>query len=320
MFPYVAVNVAANKAATQNLSDHAYKTLQALMDYADELGICWPGIRLLVNDTRKCKEMVQQGLEELVATGCIAYIRRNARDKYTGQKLVNIYQISPVLLHIRPELEEEAWKSWRKAKGKEFALSYAEQDRTNNRTSFKETSANRERSTQHQQPAGCCPANMGDEGENAPPGATLVEEAPQPAPSLRPKNPPRHSQTRAEFRRGDDQARARFKPLREPYPELAPVSHPLPDKNDEALAQRIRDEAQMPIKLARGLIQQYGRALVEAAVNHPFTQKAQRPAGYIRYLVQGNRLDPERDAQFFTHQEMEGRKYITGRYADLIEH
>lgn len=320
MFPYVAVNVHANKAANQNLSDHAYKTLQALIDYADELGICWPGIRLLVNDTRKCKEMVQQGLEELVATGCIAYVRRNARDRYTGQKLVNIYQISPVLLHIRPELEEEAWKSWKKAKGREFALSYSGQDRTNTRTSDSLTSDNRKRSIQHQQPEGCWSVNMGGEDEDAPPLADTVEEQGEEKPIFRQKSSPRHNQDKDMFRRGDSQDNRRFKPMREPYPDLAPVNDPLPDAADEALAQRIRDDAQMPIKLARGLIQQYGRSLVEAAVNHPFTQKAQKPAGYIRYLVQGNRLDPDRDARFFTDQEMDGRKYITGKYADFIEH
>ncbi len=319
MFPYAAVNVAANKAANQNLSDHAYRTLQALIDYADELGICWPGIRLLVNDTRKCKEMVQQGLEELVATGCIAYIRRNARDKYTGQKLVNIYQISPVLLHIRPELEDEAWKSWNKAKGKEFALSYSGQDRTNTRASARETNDNCKQSIQHQQPHGCCPVNMGG-GEATPSLAATVEEQSDERPSFRQKAPPSHNQDREIFRRAESQNNARFKPMREPYPDVAAVNGPLPNEADEALAQRIRDEAQMPIKLARGLIQQYGRLLVEAAVNHPFTQKAQRPAGYIRYLVQGNRLDPDRDARFFTDQEMNGMKYITGKYADFIEH
>ncbi len=202
MFPYAAVNVAANKAANQNLSDHAYRTLQALIDYADELGICWPGIRLLVNDTRKCKEMVQQGLEELVATGCIAYIRRNARDKYTGQKLVNIYQISPVLLHIRPELEDEAWKSWNKAKGKEFALSYSGQDTTNTRASARETNDNCKQSIQHQQPHGCCPVNMGG-GEATPSLAATVEEQSDERPSFRQKAPPSHNQDREIFRRAE---------------------------------------------------------------------------------------------------------------------
>jgi hypothetical protein len=309
MSPYVSINVAANKAANQNLSDHAYKTLQALMDYADELGICWPGIRLLVNDTGKCKEMVQQGLEELVATGCIAYLRRNARDPYTGQKLVNIYQISPVLLHVRPELEAEAWKSWNKANGKEFALSYSGQDRTNTRTSANSTSASPNGQSQHQQTAEGWSANMGVEDDDAPPPPPPLAKPRRTRPAQKPP------QTQA-----PESKSTHFSPMKLPYPDIAPVDNPLPDEHDEALAQRIRNDAQMPIKLARGLIVQYGRPLVEAAANHPFTQKAQRPAGYIRYLVQGNRLDPERDARFLTDHEMDVQKYISGKYADFVEH
>lgn len=318
MFPYSAVYVHANRAALQQLSDHGYKTLQALITYADEIGICWPGIRTLVNDTGKCKEMVSQALEELAATGCMAFVRRNARDKYTGQKLVNIYQISPVLLHVRPELEDEAWKQWQKAKGKELSLSYTGQDRTNTRASDTLTSAMQD-TIQHHHAAGGCSTNISLQDEADPTSLPAVEAAPPDRPARKsarrlPQPPPQESSA------GRPQNTLRFKPMAQTYPEIEPIAQKLPNEADEALAQRIREDAQMPIKLARGLIAQYGSPAVEAAINHPFTQKAQRPAGYIRYLVQGNRLDPERDAKFFTEEEMDGRKYITGKYADFIEH
>jgi hypothetical protein len=326
MLSYSTPYARANRAAIRHLSDIGYKVVQCLITHANELGICWPGIRLIAEETGKSKDSVQVALEELEGTGCIAYIRRNERDAYTGQKLVNIYQVSPLLLHIRPEFEAQAWQSWKNAHGKEFALfaasaslSYSEQDRTNNRTNDSQSVSDLHQNQQQQEPL---------ESEHSLSATAHSREDKQERRQDQRKGLDRTPATHQQRSANNQTSRAGQPPgARRPiYTELAPVAKALPDELQERLAKRVREEADIPLRMARGLNTQYGWNTVEVALNNPFVRKADNPGGYLRWLIQGQRIDPQVDLPLDPMERLarrlsnDGKCYTTGEFADFIEH
>lgn len=347
---YSATYVTPEKALIRTLSQtHAHFTgslYRYLADCADDLGVCFPGIRHLAEVLNSGKEAVQKALDELEQMGVITYLRRSARDPWTGHYLSNVYQLNPSLLHIRPELHDQAQQQYYEAGGRPLTLlgggvnppvdapvraSPLSYDITNNRTSDSLTSFNPKGYNQQQQKtleselslsaeSEKHSANMGGEQQETQPG---VEHPTKPK-AEKPETPLPHQQQRSA---GKQTFRAARQPKARPtYTELAPVIKALPDEYQERLAKRVREETDIPLRLARGLITQYGWNVVETALNNPFVRKASNPGGYLRWLIQGQRIDPQADLPLDPMERLERRlsndtkRYTTGEFADFIQH
>ena len=69
------------------------------------------------------------------------------------------------------------------------------------------------------------------------------------------------------------------------YPELVAISVPFVDAGREMLACRIRDEAGIPLPLARDLLSKYRSFAIEAILNSDVLAAADSPGGMLRYLL-----------------------------------
>jgi len=388
MSSYASTYVTPEKALIRTLAQtHSHFTgslYRYLADSADDYGACYPGLRHLANVLNSNTEAVQAALDQLVAMGVIAYVRRSVRDRLTGQYLPNVYQINPALLHIRPELEAQAWQQWMEAGGQPLTLSgnapnqpvdapggaevHREEraslsdqqspvrqlcsapDRTNNRTSDSLTSSNSKGYNQQQQTTPEVKpslsdgqavvvekthqekgekdqkkekkqknsANMGCEKPQVPPKAERPTQPIAKKPETSLPYQQQRSGNQEKFRTTPAQKADKPKPN---YAELIPVREALSDELLEGLAERVKEEAPMPIMLARGLIVQYGWNTVEAALNHPSLKKAYNPGGLLRWLVQGGHIDPELDTGYDPLSRLSnGKRYVSGPYADFIQH
>jgi len=350
MSSYASTYVMPEKALIRTLAQtHAHFTgslYRYLADSADDYGACFPSIRHLAEVLNSSKEAVQTALEELEQMGVITYLRRSAHDPRTGHYLANIYQINPALLHIRPELHDQAQQQYFEAGGRPLTLLGtgssqpvdapvrelpSSSDITNNRTSDSLTSFNPKGYNQQQQKTPESELRLSGDSEK--PSANMGREKPETQPKAEhPTKPtaekPETSLPYQQQRSANSQTfRAGRQPKTRPtYPELAPVARALPDEFQERLAKRVREETDIPLRLARGLITQYGWNTVEVALNNPFVRKANNPGGYLRWLIQGQRIDPQADLpidpmeRLRNRLENDAKRYTSGEYADFIQH
>jgi hypothetical protein len=348
MLSYASVYVEADRAASRYLSDPTYKILHNLVSRADEYGICWPGIRTIAEDTGKGKDTVQAALEELEFTGCITYIRRNGRDPITKKKINNVYQINPRLYAIRPGLQAQAEACWQEHGGKPLSFPFPSVVSNHNRTNFNQPPSGTSYLNQQQQkpseserslsfptpstgsttlttsPLRTSPPAQPDEEEEKTdeyfdyqPGA---HEAPRPRPNSNAKQQRSKNQV---FRRSNTTAnKSDGNSTRTPYPTIERITEELPNQPEEWLADRCRRETGMSIRFARGLIKHYSGTKVEAALNDKSLRGStsiKNKAGYVFWLLVNGFIEPASDL-YGRPDDPDGSRYITGKYADIIEH
>jgi len=69
-----------------------------LSSYADERGVCWPGLRELHKFTGWRADELRYRLDRLERQGLFRYLRRGAQDSITGRFQADVYQMNPSLI------------------------------------------------------------------------------------------------------------------------------------------------------------------------------------------------------------------------------
>lgn len=77
------------------------------------------------------------------------------------------------------------------------------------------------------------------------------------------------------------------------YEKLPEIAEALPSDGDEALAERIRKDTKIPIKLARALVDKFGTARVKNALRSDFVKTARKPGGALRHLLEKQAIEPD---------------------------
>lgn len=135
--PYTAIYTPVLTALLDDMRHIELFVLLALVGHCDHYGICYPGIRRLASMTHLSPDNVRRGLASLIQWGYI--IMLEIQNPLLDQK-DPYYIVSQRVIHIRPELRQEAQKRWdaaQKATGmSQHALAFVVQPAPNqNQTS-----------------------------------------------------------------------------------------------------------------------------------------------------------------------------------------
>lgn len=290
---YIALYQNVTKEVRQNCGRVAQQVLLELANYADCLGICWPGLARLGTDTGYSVETVQNGLQALIDQD---YIRVHYRWSNVRQRWeFEAYQLSPLVLVIREELQSQALRSYDYCNTTEAFVSKDSQPTTE--PSLK---------NQRQEPTKAEPTTttMTPEMEKSaesttpppffiPPVTTeksqkkqgqksAAQAATPPAPTGATQNIPPHS--------------AAPPPAKLSY---APFVNQLEDEAAEDCALDVwsATAGSMPMPVARYLVASRGVKVCRAALKN-YSKNSSRidnPGGYVRALIERSQIDPSLD-------------------------
>lgn len=282
--------------AVTNLSDSAFKTFMALFSHANDIGTCFPGYRLLAEMGRHELACVWEEMQEIMALDLTREIQPARRDGY-GRWTPALYQINPNFMFLRADKFDEAMALWQSIEQtieqkvpvgispSKVSIESAESAIAN---SFSESAPANSYSKQQQQPDFSSKVEQGS--MNA--GQIAAWQSQRAAPRAEPENTTPQVQREAQ-----DSAVRRTKtppvpasPLK--YEPLKPIPVALPDE-DEALAQRIRDDMKAPIKVARALVYKFGYVGVLNAMSAEFIANAKKPFGALRHVLEQQQVEPD---------------------------
>lgn len=92
------------------LPDAAFRLFAQIATYIDRVGKCWPGIRELSTRTGMRPNDVIEVLQYLESIDLVRCLRRNAHDPVTGQKQPNVYVVNPNFVVVSsPIISCEQW-------------------------------------------------------------------------------------------------------------------------------------------------------------------------------------------------------------------
>lgn len=103
--PYTALYTAPLRLALRCLDDRLLRLFVALSTYADQRGVCFPGVRELAAVTGYRVELVSELLFQLEERNMLVYLRKNERDPITHRQLPNVYMITSTLYVARDPVE-----------------------------------------------------------------------------------------------------------------------------------------------------------------------------------------------------------------------
>jgi hypothetical protein len=153
-----------------------------------------------------------------------------------------------------------------------------EQPKSNNPTKRQETTTTRATAPETEKPVTAFdPLSPRETPQVAPTKSKKPKPTPDPAKATHSVAPPKDGQD----------AQNITKVTERKYPEVAPVANPLSEA-DERLAARIRDECQIAIKTARGLVRMYRPWQIEYALKLDFVLEggpANRKGGRLRHIL-----------------------------------
>lgn len=136
--PFTGLYSAKIRDVLLHLPECELRVFLALVSYADNTGISYPGLRTISNDTGYRIEEIQTAIRNLIRIKLVALIRHNARDSITGQRLADVLGFSPYVLVISNEsLIQNHEKNWIKS----FSQ-YNQIHLTNNKTRVKTSVSN----------------------------------------------------------------------------------------------------------------------------------------------------------------------------------
>lgn len=101
--PYAAFYCKPMKASIRNMTNIECKVFLALAMYADDQGVCYPGVRELAETTGLYPSEVSEGLQGLHRKGFINYLRYNQVDPITRKMQPNVYGVSPAFIHLNSD-------------------------------------------------------------------------------------------------------------------------------------------------------------------------------------------------------------------------
>lgn len=103
--PYTALYTAPLRLALRHLDEKLLRLFVALSTYADERGVCFPGVRELAGVTGYSVELVIELLYQLEQRNMLVYLRKNERDPVTKRQMANVYMITSTLYVSRDPVE-----------------------------------------------------------------------------------------------------------------------------------------------------------------------------------------------------------------------
>jgi hypothetical protein len=285
MDSHIRVYIEANWHALGCLPPIAYKVLICLCQRADGLGRCFPSAEKIADDCGCHVDSVWPALNTLEENGFMGYLRRNEQDVVTGRWLPNVYMVSPHLICIALEQQEDALRLWHSIKPlRDFSSTNQQQEptpRTNTIEPAPKTNNNNQRFSEREG-LGEPPQNAESpvqKSKNAKSKKAKEQEASETGENQQGAAPQRSK------KRGGSAAS---------YRNPDPISAPIPDVVLEELASRV-NRLGVPIPLSRGFVMGYGADLVEKALLQVAAAKSkqaiQNEGGFFRHLLQNNLID-----------------------------
>jgi hypothetical protein len=331
--PCLLLHVDAIQRIVPCLDGEMVKKFLLAASHVNELGVGWPGVRQFMA-YRYTAESHKPDMKALEEVGLIRYIRENAKDPVTRRQLSDAYQINPEVVYIRrakraealalsdkpfmplPSLEEPDRKM---SEPDRSFLSDSDQNQESTNTK------NQRQLNQRQLTNNQATNNFSPQGEN---NSTDGKHT-----TAHKRKNKKTSRSGASARRGTTSgkaATARSATSGSPSPgsgapppkiDLSPFKDPLPDSLHEATACEMvtRTAGAMSHPWARYLTKQYGTAAIRAALQVLAAQPSgtvQKPAGYVRRLLERGAIDPTADAQQHSTQPDAWR--VSGNLNDYI--
>lgn len=302
--PYTAFYSQALRTSIRQMSEIELRIFVLLATYANDEGVCWPGIRELAEQSGYRAEDVMAALECLEAAGKLLFLRRSHRDPLTRQMTPNVYAVNPMLV-----------KAPNSTSMSEFLLimeqfqisSHSRNSNQNHQTRISKAAS----SNQHQQapPPTSSPvkANGRDHAASSEHAAGNANaNAADAAPQLgyAQSEHGTHEPTRQTPNSARSATQQSPSPRSAPPPpaDLSAYAAPLPDDLYEQWSERLRTRTgNMSAPNARYLVSTYGLAKVESALHVLGKQPAGEvgnPAGYVISLLRKTAVDPQVDTDY----------------------
>jgi hypothetical protein len=297
--PYTALYTAPLRLALRSMDDRLLRLFIALATYADQRGVCFPGVRELAAATGYSVELVIELLYQLEECDMLVYLRRNERDPVTRRQLPNVYMLTSALLVTRDTIEAALFTRPDPTLGEEPDRKLPSSPIRNQNQKIKDQEPAVEPAAEPPPQPPTASANVADSGSGAP-----------------------KKQGKKQSRAGQDQKQPAQRPSEAKAPPPPPSREPSDlaryDKPLDVAAERVAEDMRsmagnMTHANARMLVDVYGAANARAAVILYTLQPKNsipNPAGYIRALLRRHAvsaadIDPPAPGAATTQPEQE---------------
>ena len=266
--PHSRTDIPQDDIALRVLSGCRYKVLRALVNRADERGICFPGDEYLAQATGYTRRSVQRSLIALDESLVIQYHRRDEWDNFTRRQLPNVMQINPDYICLAAEFEQEArelWDALIKRCGNDSVRLWSRTITNASNQAPEPTPVDQLQWTNTKNQGNRALTEKGQkqvQGRNSPPAGHQREQ-------------------------NDRESSVPPKPERPQYENPQLVNSNLPDAAHEGLASDLR-KIGIAMPLGRGFVVEYGYKRTKLAFDQAVKmgEKAREPAAVFRSVLQ----------------------------------
>lgn len=293
--PHSRTDTAQDDIALAVLSGCQYKVLRALVNRADERGICYPGVDYLAAATGYNRRHVTRALDVIEGHAVILYQRRDEIDQYTRRQLSNVMQINPDYISLSADAEPEAREMWRaliEKCGNDSARLWSHTITNVSNQAPKPTPVDQRQLTSTTNQRHRTPSASKSEGQGQPTGANPIGTG-----KAKNKKPAAKTDQRVAHPR-DKSSVPPAGTERAQYANPDSINSNLPDAAHEGLASEIRVFG-ISMGLARGFVVTYGYKRTKTAFDQvkKMGDKAREPAAVFRSIVQVRLADDFAAAQ-----------------------
>lgn len=304
--PFAALYCKPLRASIRNLTDIELRVFMTLATYADDQGVCFPGIRTLSDDTGLHSEDVCKAIDGLKSKAFIYYLRHNAVDPITRKIMPNVFGLTGAIMRLKSDSGIQTYMH-------EFlsgvSPSKVAQPDSKNQYQELEPKTNSSNHHHHPTPKNAPTREMQKPSDGGTAGAVLGKDQ---AKSQKPDLPPAQPQ-----------------PAQSAKPEEPPGSAPPPDAGDlkayavplaavdaEAYANELAYRCDsLQLAKARQLVAIYGIEACSVAIGllskQPFGSVKNKPGWLIQKLRQGALVPADGHIP---------DPYTDGEFSDFIEH
>lgn len=308
----------------------ALEQLRALAWHADRLGVCFPSVRRLKTVTRRGYETVNREIDKLIAWNLV---RLHSQYSPLRRRTETAYQINPMVLYIREDLEAEAWKLWESHESganrvpsvptyenssvPDLRSNRRNQNQPESESTIRNQNQNHHQNHQPSDSAGGKPFlnGDGDEPKHAQNGTNADSNGVAPSAKRNRKTKDTESPESQTQREAHEQNPA---PHSAPPPSpLAEYKTALADADAEDMAQYLNAYLPTQLAQARHLVATYGVAQIDAALDWlRGEKKVKNRAGlFVWYLKSGATSAADRRPV----APEESGSLLSGEYAEYFE-
>lgn len=314
---YVQLNVDVLRLATC-LNGTALAVLMYLSSRADNMGICFPSAKTIVAEIHRKETGVYEALTWLEENNWIAYLRKNEKDRLTGKPMPNIYMINPLLMGIRSNDLEKAKNQYLAVGGRCELPTVQEGSEREGNSAYRRTNQQQNQlqepttitnySNQQQQPA---QSPQKAQGQRQKARALTSDLANEELPTSTTAQAQEHGRAAAEPR---SKRLIDISGTQPRFIDPVLVYEPLDDAKETVVKQL--GGIKIAIPLARGFIVEYGVNAVQQALQITLgAENITRHGGFFRKILQSKLTEVAKEPSM-----NDPDYYISGKYADFIEH